>query len=629
MIKMKGKWKKVYASLLINLTITFCLISIESVSSNEVDPFFTLISKCGGGFHADYLNKIKQHLKQIGINLDVIVLAWPELVADLLVYHDYDLLHYGFSLGETLGPEVSGIFAYNDNTMNLWGYDPTLDWDEDLGTGKNEWYIRLCNLILPPDSEERIQHFWEWQDYLMDQICPMLPTFSSRSYMALWSNLEGYNYSEGLQQSWGKMKWNGIHLGQANTSEIVIRDFEWTNLNPLFLQNSADSFISNNLMDSLVWYDPDLRAWPHLAKNYIHINSTHVRIEIREGIKWATDPAGNFTNEYLDVNDIYFTFYCWKYLSSDQHLFDWLEEMVIVDQYTIDLFVDGNPATSANEPFPEYLQYLTSNIMPEHFLNQTQIGDNITSDITHLSWELFATQAFGTGLFELKEYDEGNETMLSIRPNSWWLNESITNNTNLNWVERFGDFSGEINQLRIRIIPDLQTAQLEFEAGKVDRVGINGFPEKRAQYEADPNMGVQNDSDNKLVFVAYNMREERDFIGSREPCPHNNSISIGLAIRKAISYAINREEINEEIHSGWYLILNTPLPPKMGIWINPNITKYEYDYHLAKDYMYLAGFDLDYTPTIGFKGFTGLITIISFYTTILLLTKKKRRKHRI
>jgi len=118
------------------------------------------------------------------------------------------------------------------------------------------------------------------------------------------------------------------------------------------------------------------------------------------------------------------------------------------------------------------LSTISTRILPEHYLNQTQIADNVTPNITHSSWEKFSNNAFGTGLFEIVEYSEDNETILAMRPDCWRLNPLITNDPFLNWVNRFGDFSGGINQLRIRIIPDQQTSLLEFEAGKVDLEGV-------------------------------------------------------------------------------------------------------------------------------------------------------------
>ncbi len=93
-------------------------------------------------------------------------------------------------------------------------------------------------------------------------------------------------------------------------------------------------------------------------------------------------------------------------------------------------------------------------------------------DVTHSSWNTFATHCFGTGLFNITDFNEGVETVLTVNPDCWWLNTTITSDPSLDWLNRFGAFTGGITKQRVRIIPDSQTALLEFEAGKLDIVVV-------------------------------------------------------------------------------------------------------------------------------------------------------------
>ena len=272
---------------------------------------------------------------------------------------------------------------------------------------------------------------------------------------------------------------------------------------------------------------------------------------------------------------------------------------------------------------------ISTSILPEHYLNQTQLIDNVTPNITHSSWEKFSNHAFGTGLFEIEEYKEDNETILTVRSECWRLNTTLTSDPTLDWENRFGDFSGGLNHLRIRIIPNPQTALIEFEAGKVDIEGISWSPEKRVEYAMNPLIDVQSDVQSSFGFVGYNMRENRGPIGSRYPCPGNQSITVGLAIRKAISYAIDRVEINNVIHSGAYVIHHTPLFAKMGIWNNPNIIRYDHDLEAAIYYMYLAGYDIDYTPTWSAYGYTSLIAITTLFFVAMFYAYRRKKQFRV
>ncbi|NHJ86133.1 MAG: hypothetical protein FK734_11775 [Asgard group archaeon] len=622
---------KVKSAILVGVVLSLFVIGtfgVQPVKTDAIDPFFTLVAKTnGGGVRPDYLNFLKQHLARIGINVDVIVQDWPTFVGELVAFRDFDLCYVALT-GGGADPDFTGV--YNENgSLNLFGYDTSMDYDEELGTGINEWYMREGNLIMPPDSEERVQHYWEWEQYLMDKICPLLPTFAPYNYVAQWNELEGYNFTNGIVQSWGKMYWDGTHTGQTNTDEFVINDAAWSDLNPLFQDDTSSSRISNAALDPLIWYDADLSVWPHLAESYTMIDDTHLRVTIRQGIKWADDPDGFFTNEYLDAEDVYFTFYAWAHVSNDQQVFEWIKNMEILDQYTIDIYIDGDPSTPEDDPYAPFLPSISRNILPEHYLNQTQLADGVTPDITHPSWNKYATNCFGTGLFEIGDFTEGVETSLSLRTDCWWLDETITSDTALDWVNRFGfDAAWDANGLdtyRIRIIPDAQTALLEFEAGKLDMVGVTPFPERRDQYMDDPRFEIQSDTVFFFGFFGFNMREVREDIGNRDIAPGDPSMTVGLCIRKAICYAVNRVEINDVIHRGEYTITDHPIYQKQGIWCNPNIIRYNHDLDKAREYMTKAGFDLSWTPSS--PGFTLWVSISSLLiaasVSILVLRKKK------
>lgn len=48
-------------------------------------------------------------------------------------------------------------FYGEDGLLNIWGYNTSMDWDEPLGTGKNEWYMQEINSYSPPNSQERYE----------------------------------------------------------------------------------------------------------------------------------------------------------------------------------------------------------------------------------------------------------------------------------------------------------------------------------------------------------------------------------------------------------------------------------------------------------------------------------------
>lgn len=586
--KVKRKTKAVVI-LLITANMFFGSL-YTNLDESKGEYFFTLVAKANerSTNSLDYLNLVKQQLERIGINIEVIVVYYPSFLGELIAFRDFDIAYLGLT-GGGYDPDFTGL--YNENgSLNLFGYHTNMDYNETLGTGVNEWFMKEGTLITPPNGEKRIQHYWNWQEYMMDKILPCYPFLAPKFYDAFWDTLTGYNTTKGILQSWGNMSWQTAHLSQQSTNEFVIADYAWSDLNPMFQDGSSSVFISKCIMDPLLYVDGDNAIYPHLVESYTFINQTHLRIRTRDGVQWQD--YGDFLNEKFDAEDVYFTLYSWKKISNDQHLWEWIEAIEIVNENTVDIYIDGDPDTQQNEPYAPALSNLCCLVLPEHYLNQTQYADGVTPDITHDSWNTFATQCFGTGLFKWGTFDEGIVTTLNVNSDCWWLNSSITNDSNLNWNNRFGNFSDVIETLRIKIQNDQYIRKNLFLAGEIDFYQFSDLESILGNSQVVEHINYQEQLKYYLGFLAFNMRPVREEIGNPEPCEEDTTITKGLALRKAICYAIDREEINNIVHRGEYSIINHPIYERMGIWCKPDIITYDHDLEMAKYYMRLAGYNV-------------------------------------
>ena len=576
--------------------------SIEILNGNPLKnkiinldyPYFTLkaiVTETDDHIPLKIMTQLKEDLKQIGIGLDIFELDWPSMATQLVALYDFDICYIALT-GNNLDPDFSGVYDEN-GALNFFGYDTSMDWDEGLGTGINEWYIQEGKLIMPPDSSERIMHYWNWQDYLMNQILPLIPLKTINEYCVQYSNLEGFDYQDGLIQSWGKMYWNGYHTGQNSLDEFVISQPQWNNLNPLFSSDKTEDFITNLIMDPLVWFDSDASCWPHILTDWTHINNTHVRLSIREDIKWQLDPEILFFDEFLDARDVFFTLYSLKTVSDFTFNYDWLEDMQIIDDYTLDLFIDGDPYSPENEPF-NYLPLLNTLVLPEHYLNQTQLSDGITPDTAHVSWDNFQNSPFGTGILDFNDTLEGAKTTLARFYDCWKLDPIITADPYLDFTQRFGDIWG-INDLRIIHNISSEIMQYEFYLGSIDLYEfLDADYSYNDYYYYDPQFFVQSRIPSLLSFFGFNMREVRGTpMQSRDPCFLEPTLTQGLAIRKAIAYAFNKTKMIENALDTPQNICYHPIYNTLEIWLSPNINKYEYDYDSATYFMLLAGFNLN------------------------------------
>ncbi|NHJ49924.1 MAG: hypothetical protein FK733_19180 [Asgard group archaeon] len=556
----------------------------------NVDPFFTLVFKTyDGSYYPDYANYLKQQLAVIGINIDISLHDWPEFLDLLFVSRDFDVTSIGFGGSKS---DIDDLLqgAYTENgSLNLWGYDESMDWNTTLGTGLNEWYIQNGSSMIPPNSQERFDHYWNWQQYMMDELLLLTPLFNSKSFSVNWANLDGFNFSNGdVLHNWGHMSWDGTHTGQSSTSQIVISDNGWTELNPIFCSDAASQFVIDACLDKLIYWDTDCSFYSHLAESWNFINNTTLDITLREDIEWMD--YGGFTNEYLDAKDLYFTLYCLRDLSIYQYDYEWIKDLEILDDMTLRVYIDKDDSTPENDPYSASLANLATNILPEHYLNQTQLGDGVTPNSTHTSWTDFSSNCWGTGLFEIDSFTEAVATNLTVRSDCWLL-DPLVDKSNMDFVNRFGDFSGGLNHLRVRIMDNDSIIFTEFEAGKLDIIDNSDF-DNRVQYGSDSNFEIQSKPDQFFNYYGFNVRETRGTpLQSTDPCPFLPSMTKGLAIRKAIAFITNRTELNNEANDDSFVVHDYPTFGTLGDWLDDDIIKYNYNLTKAKEYMMYAGYD--------------------------------------
>ena len=64
--------------------------------------------------------------------------------------------------------------------------------------------------MVPTDSALRFQHYNVWQQYLMNNILPVQPAFTSKYYSVNWANLDGFEWTQlvnfKLRGDYGKKK---------------------------------------------------------------------------------------------------------------------------------------------------------------------------------------------------------------------------------------------------------------------------------------------------------------------------------------------------------------------------------------------------------------------------------------
>ncbi len=630
------------------LFILSSLIVMSAFNANTLqaqEPIANLTFKTnGGGVRPDYGLYIAQYLRDIGIEVEVRVEEWVVFLGTLFLTHNYDLGCVGLSGGGST-PGARDVWM-EDGSLNVFGLGI------DLPYGNQSEQMQDLS-VTKVDPVERQQLLYDWQQLMMDKIVPILPLFSSRGYNGLWANTLGYDIRWGLTDSLPYMSYAGYHDGQEDLTEFNIADANWKELNPLFTDDTSSSFISGLMMESIVAMNPDYAPLDTgLVYDWDQIDETHYQFWMRDDIYWnpsydSTDRDSNSvpladvptsdllvglkngeysdgSNQQVTAKDAIFSYVAWgnKVVSESTSYHEWISDIYVdpEDELSFHIHIDGDPGTTALEPFADMWAMLPWEPLPEFFLNSTNPTVTYTEGgvqttglyediILTPQWVAFSTSAFGCGQFSL-DYRIPNSVTVMKRYDGWHGKGVMDGTTGL---------TSFVDTINIRVIPDASAELAEFKAGKLDIGGLSLFPSERKQMQADPKFDVQSIVGSSMIFMFYNLR--RPFIGGVDNFEYldaagKKEYTKGVAVRKAINYAVNRDEMNAVLHDGEDWVAHSVIYPSQAFYYYNDIIKYNYDIDASFEWLEAAGYPVPERtpfPVFGIIAAIGAAAFIAYY----------------
>ncbi len=616
---------------IMSVFLIFCVLfsSGSTVNSSVVKITETLdLLISGGGVRPDYGTYIANYLAEMGIKVNIKTQSWAVFTSNVFNEQNFDLALLGLTGGGY--PDMTSIYCEGEY-LNVFGIDSSIPY----GNESENLLTEGGNVM---DFEERRDNYFEWQNLLMDKIVPIIPLFSPKTYTATWSNLESYDDNWGVIQSLPYMSWAGLHTGQVSTDQFIVSETAWTELNPVLSLHYSDYFVQSLLMEPIIVISPGSEPLKTgLVNDWQWLDDNRIKFSIKEDIYWnpsynltsrnassaPLDPTvtplmiglkdgsvSNGTNQQVTTKDVIFT-----YLAMDSPFsvytgqFDWMKEIYAEDNFNFVITIDGDPTTDEIEPYALFWSKLDGYLLPEFFLNSTDttvlttnsgieyvgLDDVVDTD----QWKAFSTMAFGCGKYMLDWSDSATKTELQASP--YWFSIGAIDGT---------PQILEIEKVTIEQIDDLTLALAEFEAGRLDLLPVTVFPIERKSMEQSSVFEVHSKISGSFVFVAFNLH--REFIGGENNDEWlteegKEEYTKGIAVRKAINYAIHREEMNDDLHDGEYCISDSPIYLTQSYWYYDDIIKYEYNLEVAREWLAVEFEELP-TTTISFLLF-GLILL--------------------
>jgi len=242
------------------------------------------------------------------------------------------------------------------------------------------------------------------------------------------------------------------------------------------------------------------------------------------------------------------------------------------------------------EPFAPFIRYIGRlKILPAHALRDSILSTDADGKPLFLStWNTNTEprKIIGNGAFRLENYIPSQRIVLQKNP-FYWRSDSA------------GNSLPYINRIIIQIIPSTDNQLLRFRSGELDSIGVNAEAfqllkreEKRGKYKiynGGPQFGYQ--------FVGFNLNQGinsqgKPFLDKIKSRWFNN-----LGFRQAVAYAINRQEINNNIYRGLGEIQHSALGVQSPYYLSPEagLKVYEYNPEKAKQILLEAGFQYNDT----------------------------------
>jgi len=309
---------------------------------------------------------------------------------------------------------------------------------------------------------------------------------------------------------------------------------EPSNLIPRLASDSASNDIAELIYVAPLRLNKDLELVPWAAKSFQVLDEgRHLAFELHQGIKW-TDGVE------LTAEDVEFTYKMMidpKTPTAYAESYKLIKEFKVTGRYTFEVFYE--------KPYARALSTWSGEIVPKHILEHENLLET-----------KYSREPVGCGPYILKEWKAGSHLILTANPD-------------------YFDGRPYFDEVVYRIIPDQATMFLELKAHNLDIMGVT--PPQFLYQTSGPDW----DRDfKKYTYQAF----AYGYLGWNLSRP----LFKDAAVRRALTYAIDREAVVKGVLLGQGSLITGPYKPGT-YWVNENIKPYPYDPAKAKELLAAEG----------------------------------------
>ncbi len=300
---------------------------------------------------------------------------------------------------------------------------------------------------------------------------------------------------------------------------------------------SASLAIGSYLFNSLLKYDQNLDLAGELAESWqVADDKKTITFKLKPDLQWADGKP-------LTSADILFT---WQLITDENTHSPYASDYQLVTK------AEAPDARTFivhySQPFAPALESWASlQVLPKHKL----VGQDIRTTS-------FAQKPLGSHYYQLKEWRHGEYIKLEKNPKSV-LGPAY------------------IDHLIERIIPDPAAQFLELMADNIDSMSMDPITYARiipSRPALQARLNQFKELGNSYTYLGFNLKRK----------PFDD-----VRIRKAINYAIDKQEIIDGVYLGLGITIASPYKPGTR-WSNPDLQPYSFDPAKAKQLLIEAGY---------------------------------------
>ena len=339
--------------------------------------------------------------------------------------------------------------------------------------------------------------------------------------------------------------------------------------NPCNTKDATSSAMAGLLYDGLLSTDPLTgKVVPLLAKSFV-IDGNDYYIYLRKGIQWTDGVPITADDVMYTYNEIVFKGLGNTSTMDAMKIEGVLPKLEKIDDYTVKFIT--------TKPFAPSLRQLSYPIVPKHYFKPY-------SDKGASVFDAFLTpntppkQIVSGGAFMLKEYVAAQRVVFVRNPNYYKVNK---NNEKLPYLDK----------LVYLIVGDTNNEILKFEAKEIDVLGLKGNNVARyKQKEAESDYVIYNlGPDTGTLFLTINLNNRKDKNGKAYVNPVKQIWFSDKKFRKAISYALDRKSMVQNIAYGVAEPLYTA-ESLNSIYLNKDLKGFPQNIQMAKILLEESGF---------------------------------------